>query len=279
MAVVIRLALALALFWNLSLVSSLIGSTCKNGNHGPVQGQGPARTAHVYWANPKPSTTALAERIAPFTEFSTPGVVRVKVDFPPRREQYRNLTRAVQYRIIHDEDEDEEDEGSKEATARKYDPYESLRRILKKQKSVFHSLNDDAPTQLGTWRMRLLMAILRPLALWFWAGKAWNALLRKLRLRRTPPTQGFSVKHLGGTKRHYALLVHSLAGGARGQTVTAPVLDPIAYHRSAVHMAHKRAVAELDAPRQKEIRISALQGALLKRALRNHNHRKRNQQG
>ena len=337
---VCRLAVALVCFWNLSLGYCLVGRsgtstaskaatrTRKTINGVASRGVLPALSKPPMRA---PSTTT-ATAAAKATESTIPtagGDSRVAWVFPSSKERFRNLTRAIEYSVVHNEDwEDGQEHESVDETYRSIsikrlremnhhvmvfqeqfaernrimrirtptdtDPHPtSAASVVPASETTGSAANSSRNKPLSSsWLLlvtRLARAFLRSFSLWCWImGKHSLKKMRKIfTLGRRRRKEGFSETDLGGTKRHYALLVASLVNGARGLTATTPnsnmngggySCDPVAYHHSIVQSVHHRTVASLSPSplllisEKKEtggIRVSALQRHALKWALRN----------
>jgi len=219
-------------------------------------------------------------------ESTNPSTARVALVFPSTKERFRNLTRAIEYSVVHDEYEDETDEYSEIKISHQYfdAAQEDIDGDLNKPIEMTGD-KDGGPTQdaipfspstkpreespaksISTTRPP--RRILGSISLWcYWIASKTRARLGKLLivlLRRN--SEGFSPSDLGGTKRHYALLLASLVQGGRSYLA----FDPGAYHRAIVESAHHRTVASLSpsALETKGIHVSALERHALKWAIR-----------
>lgn len=331
---VFRLAVALVCFWNLSLGYCLVGRSGTSATRrGRINGFSSRGVLLAKSKSPMraPSTTATA---AAATESTTPtaGGDRVALVFPSSKERFRNLTRAIEYSVAHDEDGDDVQEHESVDETQLHNRSKSLKRLREMNHHVmaynehFTERNkkrrirtttdiDPRPASaapfatvvasetmgskanvsrhepLSSWLLlvtRLARAFLRSFSLWCWiVGKMTLGKVRKLFTigRRK---EGFSESDLGGTKRHYALLVASLVNGARGLTTATSsnknggCCDPLAYHHTIVQSVHHRTVASLSPSAllfsEKDaggIHVSALQRHTLKWALRNDNNKRK----
>ena len=262
------------------------------------------------------------------------GDTRVSWMFPSSEERFRNLTRAIEYSVVHDEDGEDVQEHEYVDEIHKSKSLTRLREMNhhvmafhehfteRNQKRRIRTTTDMDPHPAATvvaasetmeleanssrneplsssWLLvvtRLVRAFLRSFSMWCWiVGKMCLGNVRKIFTlgRRRRRKEGFSETDLGGTKRHYALLVASLVNGARELTATTPnsntngggySCDPVAYHHTIVQSVHHRTVASLSPSalllisEKKDaggISVSALQRHTLKWALRNDNKKRK----
>mmetsp|Transcript_12795 Transcript_12795/g.32246 ORF Transcript_12795/g.32246 Transcript_12795/m.32246 type:complete len:258 (+) Transcript_12795:57-830(+) len=238
---IFRLAVILGFFWNLSL------GRCWVGTH-------PAKTVGL----PIHSTTLFAATTKS-TEPTTPSTARIALVFPSSKERFRNLTRAIEYSVVHDEYE-EDDEIPENYIV---DSNEYLVNGTLGEPIGDGCPTSDAMTVNPLPRTRASKrSILSSVSLWlYWFASKTKARLGKLVLRLRKKGSA----NLGGTKRHYALLLASFVQG----TQACLLFDPGAYHRAIVESAHHRTVASLSPLALEGIHhVSALEGHALKWTLR-----------
>jgi hypothetical protein len=328
MAAVFRHEAFFLFLLRLSLAYSFVGRSGRYATPKTIGGSMSRRASPTkglsFTAPAKPSstvamaaTTAASKGSESTTTTPTSGAVRLALIFPASRERFRNLTRAIEYSVVHDDvvredGEGEEEEWISESTGPNRS--ESLRRLMawnhlwsaSRDDSVEGTLRDTgihelaaAPSHVTTdasaaslghnnnhpyrnWTRleRLARTLLRWFSLWWFVAKSSLESRRK--------QKGFSATDLGGTKRHYALLVASLVSGATKGSLgglwasssnIANLYDPLAYHHAVVQSAHHRTVASLSpsalAFSEQPIRVSALQRHALKWVLRANNSKKR----
>ncbi len=293
---IFRLAGVLGLFWNITVVLSLVGtsrvatirtiSTTTIGviEDSPTHGLLDTTTVKAT-ANTMHSTTTLfatTQSLEP-TESS---LARVALVFPSANERFRNLTRAIEYSVVHDEYMDETDEYEEITISSQYfdsftekidgnfgEPRETTgNKNGQPAQDAMPFATSKIPCEGSTASRvsttRPSRRILGSISLWcYWVARKTRARLEKLLLvlfRKN--SQGFSRKDLGGTKRHYALLLASLVQGGSCHLG----FDPAVYHRAIVESAHHRTVASLSpsALETKGIHVSALERYALKWAIR-----------
>ena len=238
---IFRPAVIIGFFWNLSL------GCCWVGTH-------PAKTTGL----PMHYTTLFAATTKS-TEPTTPSTARIALVFPPSKERFRNLTRAIEYSVVHDEyEEDNEIPENHIVDSNEYLENGTLGEPIGDGCPGPNAMTfDPLPRTRGSKR-----SILSSVSLWlYWFASKAKARLGKLVLRLR--TKGSA--NLVGTKRHYALLLASFVQG----TQACLLFDPGAYHRAIVESAHHRTVASLSPSALEGIHhVSALEGHTLKWALR-----------
>ena len=181
----------------------------------------------------KSSNLALAATSRP-AEYTSPFKTGVTFEFPPVKERFRNFTQAFNFTIVHDDDDDE-------------DPEEAALRYRRKLEELMsdHSLSSNNNSN---------NTMLRSFLQWCFG---WIGRLKAFRLKRP---RRFSIRDIGGMKRHFALLVFSLAMGLRGCPY--PFMSPMEYYRTNCIAAHQQVVAALSPSSlysaNREIRISPL---------------------
>ena len=289
---VFRLAVLLAFLWNLSLFHCLVGAIQVSFVRTPTKPRAIVPNALMaQWKNTKAGTVALpstslgatSQPSEQPTELTTSTVAFV---FPSTRERYRNLTRALEYSVVVDND----DEISYD---RKF--YERLATTPlehffqePRQKSIddaSFATQENFQTAVGWPFSKKFAKRLAFLSLW------WQWLVRKtitsrlskqlqvlLRVFRKDGTSSKVSYYTKGTKRHYALLVACLVKGDIYQQPAAlwQQNDPLAYHRVIVESAHRRTIASLSSSTLSlsnrangRIRLSSLERHALQWALKN----------
>ena len=230
------------------------------------------------------------------------------------KERFRNLTRAIGYSVIHDEDRDEDTtkvrteytwkkrlenpHGTSHLNLDSKDDFASVADINLRQvgtnpnhPSVFDHNTSSAwkgttpiPMywQLLLLRFRLTRAILRPFLM---CQRWWRGRPHRLHRSCRHSKKTFSESDLGGTKRHYALLVASVVNSWNGlgnDSWSYFCGDPVAYHRAVVQSAYHRTVASLSPSTLSisnvGIRVSPLQTYAMEWLLRRDYHRKQRKQ-
>jgi len=195
-------------------------------------------------------------------------VVRVAL---PSMERFRNLTRAIEYSVAHDDDNDDDDGEFDEENGNRYinrsrNNRSSSLRLKKLFFSLFerrfHNLKNGRlssrplPSTTASMRQRMirdernnnqLFIILRRLFAWF-HRRIFGQQIQKRGFRRTD---------ISGKKRHFALLVASMLSGMGGirpinlsSSDAAAIgggffdtMDASVYHERMVHTAHHHRVA------------------------------------
>lgn len=218
------------------------------------------------------------------SEYPTQLTANTAFDFPTSKECYRNLTRAVEYSIVVDYDEENsQDLNFYERLSRT--PLEHFLQDTEMRTNTVASLSCDShggsqasfkwlfskwlPKRLGFlvlwWQSLFSSQILAPLF----------QKLKQLLWKNRSSDVGF---YTGGTKRHYALLVACLVNGNLCSSHHWRK-DPLAYQRAIVESAHQRTIASLSpstlslgtknsATTFARIHVSALENHALRWALR-----------
>ena len=295
--VVFRLAVLLVFYWNLSLGHCLVGtikitavrrkttpaSTRKTIEATSPRGQGHATNTPTAHSTKAVTAAAVAKNLVCGTALGassqqsseTPLTARVAFVSPASKERYRNLTRTVDYSIVHNDDY--EYEYNYDYEVNKYNTVSRMQAMGDKDGAPpVPSAISSAPIAdaflrwLNSSRLAKKI-ILRSILLWrnWCVGKPMR-VGKQLRCRKR-----FSQSDLGGTKRHYALLVASLVRGCHRPLGG----DIIAYYRGVVESSHHQTIASLSSStlsisEKKRIHVSSLEGHAIEWSLK---HRRRRQ--
>ena len=218
------------------------------------------------------------------SEYPTQLTANTAFDFPTSKECYRNLTRAVEYSIVVDYDE----ENSQDLNFYKRlsrTPLEHFLQDTAMRTNTMVSLSSDnhsgSQVSFGWLFSKGLPKRLGFLVLWWqslFSSRILAPLFQKLKQPfRKNKSSGVGF-YTGGTKRHYALLVACLLNGNLCSSHHWRK-DPLAYHRAIVESAHQRTIASLSpstlslgtknsATSFARIHVSALENHALRWALR-----------
>ena len=219
------------------------------------------------------------------SEYPTQLTANTAFDFPTSKECYRNLTRAVEYSIVVDYDEENsQDLNFYERLSRT--PLEHFLQDTEMRTNTMASLSCDSHggSQASfKWLFsKGLPKRLGFLVLWWqslFSSQIFAPLFQKLKQLLWKNKSGDVGFYTGGTKRHYALLVACLVNGNLCSSHHHWRKDPLAYHRAIVESAHQRTIASLSpstlslgtknsATSVARIHVSALENHALRWALR-----------